>query len=36
MDNDNNNNYYKYEIPNNETPELVEPNINEKYKNIKT
>ena len=34
MDNDNNNNYYKYETPNDETPELVEPNVNEKYKNI--
>ena len=33
MDNDNNNNYYKYEIPNNETPELVEPLL---MKNIKT
>ena len=31
---DNNNNYYKYETPNIETPELIEPNINEKYKNI--
>ena len=34
MDNDNNNSYYKYETPNNETPELFEPNINEKFKNI--
>ncbi len=33
MDNDNNNNYYKYETPNDETPELVEKML---MKNIKT
>ena len=33
-DNGNNNNYYKYETPYYETPELIDPNNNEKYKSI--
>jgi len=32
--NGNNNNYYKYETPYYETPELIDPNNNEKYKSI--